>query len=74
MVPISSGVNAAGYSLLYIRVKAFTVFDDEAVDSRGDNGQRYQAGLEARVEGLIHPVHQALRVFGWEILTATNAS
>jgi hypothetical protein len=26
--------------------------------------------IERRIEGLIHPVHQVLRVFGWEILTA----
>jgi hypothetical protein len=25
--------------------------------------------IECRIEGLIHPVHQVLRVFGWEILT-----
>jgi hypothetical protein len=25
--------------------------------------------IERRIEGLIHPVHQVLRVFGWEILT-----
>ena len=24
--------------------------------------------VERRIEGLIHPVHQVLRVFGWEIL------
>ena len=26
---------------LHIRVRAFTAFGDEAVDTRGDNGQRY---------------------------------
>jgi hypothetical protein len=25
--------------------------------------------IEGRIEGLIHPVHKVLRVFGWEILT-----
>jgi hypothetical protein len=24
--------------------------------------------IERRMDGLIHPVHQVLRVFGWEIL------
>ena len=26
--------------------------------------------VESRIEGLIHPVHQVLRVFGWEVLPA----
>ncbi len=30
--------------------------------------------IERRIEGLIHPVHQVLRVFGWEILTTNNAA
>jgi hypothetical protein len=30
--------------------------------------------IERRIEGLIHPMHQVLRVFGWEILTATHTS
>jgi hypothetical protein len=30
--------------------------------------------IERRIEGLIHPVHQVLRVFGWEILTVIHAS
>ena len=30
--------------------------------------------IERRIEGLVHPVHQVLRIFGWEILTATNES
>ena len=30
--------------------------------------------VECRVEGLIHPVHQVLRVFGWEILSTTQVS
>ena len=30
--------------------------------------------IEHRIEGLIHPVHQVLRVFGWEILSTTDAS
>jgi len=29
---------------------------------------------ERRIEGLIHPVHQVLRVFGWEILSTTHLS
>src|SRR5262245_6124220 len=41
-----TGVSAAGYSLLDIRVRAFAAFGDEAVDPRGDNGQRYRAELE----------------------------
>jgi hypothetical protein len=31
---------------LHIRVRAFAMFSDEAVDPRGDNGQRYRAELE----------------------------
>ena len=31
---------------LHIRIRAFTVFGDEAVDPRGDNRQRYRAELE----------------------------
>ena len=31
---------------LHIRVRTFAVFGDEAVDPRGDNGQRYRAELE----------------------------
>jgi hypothetical protein len=31
---------------LRIRVRAFAVFGDEAVDPRRDNGQRYRAELE----------------------------
>src|SRR5205823_3486111 len=27
--------------------------------------------IECRIKGLIHPVHQVLRVFGWEILSST---
>jgi hypothetical protein len=30
--------------------------------------------FERRIEGLIHPVHQVLRVFGWEILNNDDAS
>jgi hypothetical protein len=30
--------------------------------------------IEWRIDGLIHPVHQVLRVFGWEILSTTHAS
>ena len=30
--------------------------------------------IERRFEGLIHPVHQVLRVFGWEILSTTDPS
>ena len=30
--------------------------------------------IELRIEGLVHPVHQVLRVFGWEILSTTHAS
>jgi hypothetical protein len=30
--------------------------------------------VERRIEGLIHPVHQVLRVFGWEILSTTDPS
>jgi len=29
--------------------------------------------IERRIEGLIHPVHQVLRVFGWEILNKNDA-
>jgi hypothetical protein len=32
------------------------------------------ARIERRIEGLIHPVHQVLRVFGWEILSTTGPS
>jgi len=32
------------------------------------------ARIERRIEGLIHPVHQVLRVFGWEILSTTHPS
>src|SRR5215831_18327294 len=47
-----TGVSAAGYSLLHIWVRAFAAFGDEAVDPRGDNGQRYRAELEhSIVEG-----------------------
>src|SRR5206468_7203180 len=31
---------------LHIWVRTFAVFSDEAVDARGDNGQRYRAELE----------------------------
>jgi hypothetical protein len=31
---------------LHIRVMGFTAFGDEAVDPRGNNGQRYRAELE----------------------------
>jgi hypothetical protein len=41
-----TGVSAAGYSLLHIRVRAFAAFGDEAIDPRRDNGQRYRAELE----------------------------
>jgi hypothetical protein len=34
---------------LHIRVRAFAMFGDEAVDPRGDNGQRYRAKLEHRI-------------------------
>ncbi len=44
-----TGVSAAGYSLLHIRVRAFTALGDEAVDPRGDNGQRYRTELEHRI-------------------------
>lgn len=27
--------------------------------------------IEQRIDGLLHPVHQVLRVFGWEILSTT---
>ena len=27
--------------------------------------------VECRIDGLIHPVHQVLRVFGWQILSTT---
>jgi hypothetical protein len=30
--------------------------------------------IERRIDGLVHPVHQVLRVFGWEILTSMPAS
>jgi hypothetical protein len=30
--------------------------------------------IERRVEGLIHPIHQVLRVFGWEILNANDVA
>jgi hypothetical protein len=30
--------------------------------------------IERRIEGLIHPVHQVLRVFGWEIRNTTYRS
>ena len=30
--------------------------------------------VERRVDGLIHPVHQVLRVFGWEVLNETNVA
>jgi hypothetical protein len=48
MIPIFSGVSAAGYSLcsLHIQVRAFALFSDEAVDPRRDNGKRYRAKLE----------------------------
>ena len=41
-----TGASAAGYSLLHIRVRAFTALGDEAVDPRGNNGQRHRAELE----------------------------
>jgi hypothetical protein len=31
---------------LHIRIRAFAIFSDEAVDPRRDNGQRYRAELE----------------------------
>jgi len=31
-------------------------------------------GVERRVDGLSHPVHQVLRVFGWEVLNATHVA
>src|SRR5206468_9795971 len=34
---------------LHIWVRTFAVFSDEAVDARGDNGQRYRAELEDRI-------------------------
>jgi hypothetical protein len=46
--PASAPPAAAAYSL-HIRVRAFAVFSDEAVDPRGDNGQRYRAKLEHSV-------------------------
>ena len=36
-------------SLLHLRVGTFAAFGDEAVDPRGDNGQRNRAALEHRV-------------------------
>jgi hypothetical protein len=30
--------------------------------------------IERRIEELVHPVHQVLRVFGWEILSTTHPS
>ena len=30
--------------------------------------------IERRIDGLIHPVHQVLRVFGWEILNENDSS
>jgi hypothetical protein len=43
--PASTPPATAAYSL-HIRVRAFAAFGDEAVDPRGDNGQRYRAELE----------------------------
>jgi hypothetical protein len=43
-----SKIQAETYSL-HIRVSAFAVFGDEAVDSRCDNGQRHRAELEHRI-------------------------
>ena len=34
---------------LHIRVRTFAAFGDEAVDARGDHGQRYRAELEHRI-------------------------
>ncbi len=30
--------------------------------------------IERRIEGLIHPIHQVLRVFAWEVLSDTSLS
>src|SRR5438094_8591583 len=46
--PASAPPATAAYSL-HIRVRTSAVFGDEAVDPRGDNGQRYRAELEHRV-------------------------
>ena len=35
---------------------------------------KFTPRVERRIEGLIHPVHQVLRVFGWEILSSTDVS
>ncbi len=43
--PASAPPATAAYAL-HIRLRAFAVFGDEAVDPCGDNGQRYLAELE----------------------------
>jgi hypothetical protein len=35
---------------------------------------KLSARIERRIEGLIHPIHEVLRVFGWEIFSTTQAS
>jgi len=46
LTPNATGQRPAMPYSLHIRVRAFAVFTDEAVDPRGDNGQRDRAELE----------------------------
>src|SRR5207249_11060425 len=43
--PTSAPPATAAYSL-HVRVRTFAAFGDEAVDPRGDSGQRYRAKLD----------------------------
>src|SRR5262245_9945320 len=47
--PNATGQRPALPYSLHIRVRAFTAFGEETVDSRRDNGQRYRAELKHRI-------------------------
>jgi len=57
-----------GYEHVPPKIELIPLIKSFEVIAERVSGIRLSARVEIRREGLIHPVHQALRVFAWEVL------
>jgi hypothetical protein len=66
--PERKAVAVIGYEHSPPKVDLTPLVDSFEVIARDVAGIRLSQQVEIRRDGLVHPVHQSLRVFAWEVL------
>ena len=67
-LPERKGILVFGYEHTEARVSLDPAIRSFELLATGIMRIRLSRRIERRIEGLCHPVHQVLRVFGWEVL------